>query len=347
MALFILTILSWLLSSLYGLGADQTLEWEVVTAKGAHLIATPIENSDLYWALSGGGGGTYAVVLSLTAKAYANRKIGGASLTLQTASDGDDSLWNAVLMFQRDALPKIVDRGAHIQWAVLGPVFAITEASIPDATEDDMRDIFQTFTDYLQNRSIPYQLNVTSSPTFYEHADKYVGPLPYGLIPAAQVLGGAMISRTTSATNAIDLVSALRYISTNFPAWYFSSYALDASKTPTSPNAVLPAWRDMLSYIVVTYNWNYTASLSSNREQKRILTEEIMPLLRNFSSGVYLNEADFDSPTWREDFYGSNWDRLLEIKRKWDPESLLYAKTAVGSDAWVDVEDGRLCRASA
>ena len=56
------------LSSLYGLGADQALEWEVVTADGQHLVATPTQHSDLYWALSRGGGGSYAVVLSLTPK---------------------------------------------------------------------------------------------------------------------------------------------------------------------------------------------------------------------------------------------------------------------------------------
>jgi hypothetical protein len=342
-----LTVSYRLLSSVYGLGADQALEWEVSTANGTHLIATPTENSDLYWALSGGGGGTYAVVLSLTSKAYPNRRIGGASLAFKAASNEDDTLWDTVTVFQRDALPAIIDHGAHVQWAVLGPVFAITEVSIPGATENNMREVLQPFTDHLRNSSIPYQLNVTSSSTFYEHAEKYLGPLPYGLIPAAQIVGGAMISHATSAANATDLVSALSYISTKHPAWYFSSYALDASKAPTSPNAVLPAWRDMLSYILVTYNWNYTAPLSSERDQKRVLTEEIMPLLEPYSSGVYLNEADFDSPTWREDYYGSNWDRLLKIKRKWDPKSVLYAKTAVGSDAWVETNDGRLCRAGA
>ena len=59
-----------MLASTYGLAADQTLEWEVVTADGELITASPAENSDLYWALSGGGGGTYGVVLSLTSKAH-------------------------------------------------------------------------------------------------------------------------------------------------------------------------------------------------------------------------------------------------------------------------------------
>ncbi|KAI1806734.1 hypothetical protein F4811DRAFT_508990, partial [Daldinia bambusicola] len=55
------------LGTKFGLAADQVLEWEVVTGNGELLTATPTENQDLYWALSGGGGGTYGVVLSMTA----------------------------------------------------------------------------------------------------------------------------------------------------------------------------------------------------------------------------------------------------------------------------------------
>ena len=58
------------LSSLYGLSADNVLEWEVVTANGTQLTATSSSNQDLYWALSGGGGCTYGVVMSMTTKLY-------------------------------------------------------------------------------------------------------------------------------------------------------------------------------------------------------------------------------------------------------------------------------------
>ena len=43
-----------ILSSAYGLAADQTLEFEVVTMQGEHIVASPTQNEDLYWALSGG-----------------------------------------------------------------------------------------------------------------------------------------------------------------------------------------------------------------------------------------------------------------------------------------------------
>ncbi|KAJ2978981.1 hypothetical protein NUW58_g7323 [Xylaria curta] len=39
------------LGATYGLAADNTLEFEVVTADGRHLVASPTQHSDLYWAL--------------------------------------------------------------------------------------------------------------------------------------------------------------------------------------------------------------------------------------------------------------------------------------------------------
>jgi FAD/FMN-containing dehydrogenase len=68
------------LSSAFGLAADQTLSFEVITTTGTFLTASPTENSDLYWALSGGGGGTYAIVWSVTVKAFPDEKVTVASI---------------------------------------------------------------------------------------------------------------------------------------------------------------------------------------------------------------------------------------------------------------------------
>jgi FAD/FMN-containing dehydrogenase len=43
-----------MLSGEFGLSADQTLEFEVITAEGEFLKASPRKNKELYRALSGG-----------------------------------------------------------------------------------------------------------------------------------------------------------------------------------------------------------------------------------------------------------------------------------------------------
>lgn len=259
-------------------------------------------------------------------------------------STDDDLLWDAIEFFQKQALPDIVDAGAHVQWGVFGPVFTIVEATIPGATENDMRDVFSPFTDYLDDQGIQYRMNVTGFATFLQHAEQYLGPLPYGAIPAAQIQGGVMVSRTTVSSDSTGLISALRKIATT-SSFIIASYALNVSRAPSSPNAVLPAWRDALSYFVVFQSWNFTAPAGYMQQQEQILTEELMPPLQDLASGAYMNEADFANPRWRQEFYGENWDKLIAIKGKWDPDDLFYARTAVGSDAWTVADDGRLCKA--
>src|SRR5664279_1920591 len=50
----------------YGLAAAALLEAEVVTADGYVRIANACNNPDLFWALKGGGGGSFGVVTKLT-----------------------------------------------------------------------------------------------------------------------------------------------------------------------------------------------------------------------------------------------------------------------------------------
>jgi len=71
------------LSPLHGLGVDQLLEIEMVGADGSVIIANEngtdvyngfnhqyVENADLFWALRGGGGGTWGILTSMTIKVH-------------------------------------------------------------------------------------------------------------------------------------------------------------------------------------------------------------------------------------------------------------------------------------
>lgn len=78
------------------------------------------------------------------------------------------------------------------------------------------------------------------------------------------------------------------------------------------------------------------------------MTQTYLPMLERLTpgGGAYLNEADFQQPDYKRVFYGGNYDRLLQIKDKYDPGHIFYAITAVGSDRWYEDETrgGRLCR---
>ena len=72
----------------YGLAAGGLLEAEVVTADGQIRVANACTNPDLFWALKGGGGGSYGVVSKLTLRVHDLPEFFGvANFTIKAASD--------------------------------------------------------------------------------------------------------------------------------------------------------------------------------------------------------------------------------------------------------------------
>jgi Berberine and berberine like len=60
-------------------------------------------------------------------------------------------------------------------------------------------------------------------------------------------------------------------------------------------------------------------------------------------SGAYVNEADVNEPKWQQVFWGSNYERLVDIKRRVDPGDVFWCQPCVGSEGWEVVGD-RVCR---
>ena len=56
--------------TLWFLGVDNVLEMTIVTADGNHVVANSYSNPDLFWALRGGGGGTWGVLTSVTYRTH-------------------------------------------------------------------------------------------------------------------------------------------------------------------------------------------------------------------------------------------------------------------------------------
>jgi FAD/FMN-containing dehydrogenase len=85
------------------------------------LLANQCQNQDLYWAIRGGGGGTFGVITKLTVKAYPAPKlvIGGYDISANNETSEDE-----FYQFIADAhalFPVIQDAGIHGYYTVTGP----------------------------------------------------------------------------------------------------------------------------------------------------------------------------------------------------------------------------------
>lgn len=151
------------LGSKFGLAADQVLEWEVVTPTGKTLTATPEQNSDLYWALTGGGGGAYGIVLSMTVRLYQDMPVAGATLSF---IEPTDKYWDVLEVFLMN-LPALVDAGATVYWqAFPGNTFMMPQSFLPDATAQDLERLLQPTISALNQSGITSGTQPVPSPWF-------------------------------------------------------------------------------------------------------------------------------------------------------------------------------------
>ncbi|KAJ5963979.1 uncharacterized protein N7479_003855 [Penicillium vulpinum] len=326
-----------------GLAADQVLEWEVVLANGKLVTASPMEHPDLYWALSGGGGGTYGVVVSMTSKAYPELRTVSGNISFSDTGVSRDTFFAAVAKFT-SILPSIGDAGGASVWWLTNTTLATAPTTIPGRTATLFNSLFSPLIEFLQQNNLQHTYYVDDFPTYY---DAYQTMSPPNNI-TDQLLGGRLIPRSVVEQNLADLTTTLRNIVEGNDGFLISGIMVNSSRVAYPDNSVNPAWRDALMDIVMGANFDY-ADWDTDVARQQLITNVLMPQLEELTpgSGAYLNEADPNQIDWQQAFYGDNYDILLEIKKKYDPHSRFYAFKSVGSEAWTVVENGRLCKSQA
>ncbi|KAL9009835.1 MAG: hypothetical protein Q9173_005170 [Seirophora scorigena] len=331
------------LASKYGLAADQVLAWEVITGTGKFLTATRDENSDLFWALAGGGGGTYGIVWSLTAKAHVDVPVSGANVSWTNEGISQETFSKSVGAYHAWTAT-VVDAGAMSLGFGSNTTFDVGPVTAPGLSAEQLAALLQPLLDELRDLGVNYTNPVVRQ--FPGYLEQFKAMMPFFEVAIAQY-GGWLLPRSVVLDNPAGLTAAYANI-TDGGAAGFCSVALNVNRSVVGDvyNAVNPAWRTALLDIIVTTNYNATGSLSDMIEKQEDMTNKYIPPLKALApdSGVYLNEGDWRDPDWQKSFYGANYDRLKSIKAKYDPNDIFYATTAVGSDDWVVEAPGRLCR---
>ncbi|KAJ6023922.1 FAD linked oxidase N-terminal [Penicillium herquei] len=333
------------LTSLYGMAADSVLEWEVVTASGVHLTVTPKQNADLYWALSGGGAGTFAVVVSMTTRTYDDGPMQGAGFTVSNSNT--TAFWNTVDLFHSSLAP-VVDTGVTFTYFILGTELIVFAAVIPGSEPGLVTSTLAPIVNSLAQAGVTVNITSSSFSSYYALYESYFVPTEESTA-VGQITGGRIIPRELlePASPSLSEISAALEVFIN-AGFYVACAALNANSSRQAPftsNAVFPVWRSALLTCIMVQTWDYSIPWDENLERQTNLTSIYMPQLEAVTpgGGAYLNEANFQEPNWQEVFYGDNYPRLNVVKQKYDPNELFYARTAVGSEKWKENGEGRLC----
>jgi hypothetical protein len=219
---------------------------------GRLLTASPTENPDLYWALSGGGGGTYGVVYAMTVKAFPDFPVTGVVLEFKNKNPSSDRFFQAVGHYHRH-LPTYTAAGGMGIAQITNSSFLLTPLTLPALTAVDAKKLLAPFLDDLRGLNISYTLNITQSASYFQHYMKLIEPNPTQLVQNAQY-GGRLLPLDVIQNNNTQLTDAVRKITEDGAIFVGIGLNVSSSVTGNLWNSVHPAWRTAaMTVILSTY----------------------------------------------------------------------------------------------
>lgn len=358
----------------YGTAAASLLEAEVVTADGKIRIANACTNPDLFWALKGGGGGSFGAVTRLTLKTHELADRAGSAVFAVKAMSGPafrdlirafvrhyaDRLcnphWGEAVHFQRnDTLAvAMVSRGLDkasaeavwqpfLDWIAASPqdYRLIRKPIIADMPARNWWDA--EFRKEDSPAAIVSDPRPGANPRDFSWMGDHdeIGAFWRGFetlwLPAA-LLQGDQQERLADA-----LYAASRH-------WGFQIHcnkglagapedAIAASRDTATNPAVLSAFALALigSFGPPAYPGipGYAPDIADARAEAAIVGKAMGELRKVAPEPAsYVSESNFFEKGWQHSYWGANYPRLQAVKAKYDPNGLFFVHNGVGSEEW-------------
>jgi Berberine and berberine like len=315
----------------YGMGVDHVVSFRVVLANGTIVNADACTNPDLFWALRGGGGGTYGVVTHVHYQLFPVTPIVAWHWNLSLSSVEQLVATGRIDLVQKfvqqwlpywiQIAPKLDHRWGGY-WNSLGGYFVFS-GTLDDAktTFLDQFDIWYNTT--LDKTDLEDILGTTSSlslpssfaevyNSWYDYkggSNGFDNPdstgANYRLIPQDEVVN--------NPEKLLQLLYGLTLTRDISPINYFLGGQMQA--VGVNDTAVHPAVRKAIFNI---------GTLSSAGGQK------VRDAYPNNITGVCFNHHSANEPDWQNACWGEHFDRLAEIKAKYDPDHRFNCWHCVG-----------------
>jgi FAD/FMN-containing dehydrogenase len=368
---------SW--SKKYGTAAANMLEAEVVTADGEIRVASACQNQDLFWALRGGGGGTFGVITRLTMRTHAlpsyfGLVLGGIKATSDAAFV---ELLERFLTFYAEALNN--ERWGE-QVSVKGDNSLELAVAFQGMSAREAEQVWQPLRAWVEQRPDRFTMKASylAIPGEQMWNRKYIEEhLPQAIVADTRAdqpgtlywwagnqeevatYWHAYQSRwipidrfqpATARAFASSLFEASRRWSVDLHFNKGQAGASDDALRGLRETSMNPALQRAAALVIVAASDPGHPGVKGREpdraraEADRTRVTAAMKIIRAATpgAGTYVNETDYFEPDWQRELWGENYPKLLAIKHKVDPGGLFYCHHCVGSESWSS--DG-MCRA--
>ncbi|OGM42908.1 hypothetical protein ABOM_007518 [Aspergillus bombycis] len=315
------------------------------------------ENTELFWALRGGGGSTFGVVTSVTIKAYPTIPVTTSTFTWSTGAKSNITHKNFWAGFHAylNLFIEHSDAGIYSYFFILPSngelTFLMQPFFAPNKTITETEALLEPWFQRLHQLGIRFIPKTQYFDNFYS---AWNASFPLEVVEKTHVATGSRLFPKTNWEDPTRLNATFDAIKASSQAGLTLIAFNMAPRGEHPDNAVNPAWRRTVMHALSSVNWSPNATAQEIAAARHNFTYGHMQRWRDVSPGAgsYLGESDHMEPGFQQAFYGENYGKLLKLEREMDPGDVFWAATAVGSEGWrvvtddgLPTENGKLCRA--
>ncbi|KAL3463272.1 hypothetical protein BJX64DRAFT_276583 [Aspergillus heterothallicus] len=344
-----------MLSPELGLGVDNVQQIKAVLPNGTYITANRCQNQDLFFALRGGGGGTFGVVTEASFLVHPKKPMQFAQVTISGLDENVISDFLSTVVANTDKwasegwggyiLPAAVGGASTVALgttlldhseaqASMQPLIDLANRPAGSGTLGNATVITGDYYNILQAIIAREETLVFPSSAFAFSSrlvprDTFLGS------ESQEQLSSALHDILTTAQGQDVPASAGLMMYAVTPSLY--SRTMPETDQPGGPGAasITPGWRNGLWHVIFTRQFDGTTTDPDVVQKIWQTTHDIMNPLRELTpdGGAYQNEADSFESDPIGSFWGEeNYARLLQIKGEVDPTNLLTVHNGVGWD---------------
>ena len=287
------------LKAKYGLACDNLLSAQMIAVDGRHVEASQQFNPDLFWALRGGGG-NFGVVTALEYQLHPVGKVLSGTLTYPAAPIPD--LLQAFVRFLAEA-PDEMDAFAQISWSERGSSLKIDLCYCGDPRMgSDLVGPLRALKPQDDSVKVMSYLEAQSAGGFL-------------LAPVAHFQTNLILRELNEAP-----IAAITMAINNAPATCkLIILPLRGAVSRVGLRDTAFALRQPGYEVDMAGVWSAPAGKADVVRWVQATRDNLQP----FAHGVYVNQLGDTSEELVKAAYGSNYSRLVQIKKKYDPKNVL------------------------
>jgi FAD binding domain/Berberine and berberine like len=310
--------IGWLMRK-HGLTVDNLVEAEVVTAEGDIIRASANDHPDLFWALRGGGG-NFGVVSSFRFRLHPVGPTVLAGPVFWAAEDTTDVLrfYREFVIGAPDELGTVVRLGTIPPWPDVSEDLhfrpAVAVASCYTGPVADGERAIRAL------REFETPLVDLVEPTLYvDHQSSIDYTVPHGWHYYWKATDLAGLS-----DEVIDIVAEHAYRASS-PRSYATMFHMGGAVARAPRTATAYSGRDVEHNIIIDAAW-LPEQDNTVRAAETTWARKFLAALQPHRAGVYVNflDSDDDTSRVREAYSDDTYQRLAEVKAKYDPENMFH-----------------------